>query len=559
MTRAPGIMDGSSLRHTLLPLATWVLSTALVAQACGGGSSSGPTATVSPTVDPGATPSPTAQALAPTLEPAAAVALGDRVTFYGGERHDGATGLAPGDFNGDGIPDVVLTAAYADGPQNARPDGGEAYIFFGPFKPGEARDVALGEQDVTVFGAAAGDQLGRAVATADVNGDALDDLVLGAPFADGPGDERKDAGETHVLLGTRSWPAAIDLAKDAVASVVLGADEKDLAGFSLATADVNGDGVHDLVIGAFWADGPDNSRPDAGEAYLILGSPSWPPSFDVADGEHDVTLFGAEAGDRLAETLAAGDADGDGVGDLVLSATFGSGPENRRMAAGEVYVIFGGEFEPAYDLRLRQAEITVLGSDEGDQIGHSAAVGDFDGDGIGDMLLGAVSADGPGNGRDLAGEAYLITKGTSPPAAIDTAESTDVLRIYGAEAVDRLGRSVAAGDINGDGRDDMLLGASGGDGFQEAQHDAGQVHIIFGRPGLRGALDLARQAADIVTEGLDSGDVLSANTFARLSLLSADMDGDGLDDVLVSAVGDGPANDKSDAGEAYILFARRQP
>jgi hypothetical protein len=510
-----------------------------------------------PTVEPRLTPSPTSPAAAPTLEPLAPVTLGDRVTFYGDETGDAAMGLATGDFNGDGIPDVVLTAAHADGPQNDRPDAGEAYVFFGPFTPGETRDAALGEQDVTIFGAAEGDQLGRAVVAADVNGDALDDLVLGAPFADGPGDERPDAGETHVLLGARSWPATIDLAADPPTAIAFGADMEDLAAFSLATADVNGDGVHDLLIGAFWADGPGNTRADAGEGYLVFGSPSWPAVIDLANGGRDVTFLGAEAGDWLTEAVAAGDVNGDGVDDLVLAGTFASGPENQRPKAGEVYVIPGGELPATYDLALHQGEMTVLGPDEGDQIGHSTAVGDFDGDGLGDMLLGAVSADGPGNGRDLAGEAYLILSGVSPPATVDTLEGAEALRIYGADAVDRLGRSVAAGDINGDGRSDLLLAATGGDGSGEAKEDAGEIYVIYGRPGLRGALDLARQATDMVIEGLDADDVLGVNTFARPSLLSADMDGDGLDDVLVSAVGDGPANDRTDAGEAYVLFARR--
>jgi hypothetical protein len=466
-------------------------------------------------------------------------------------------GLATGDFNGDGIPDVALAAAFADGPQNARLDAGEAYVFFGPFSPGEARDTALGEQDVTIFGASGGDQLGRAVAAADVNGDALDDLVLGAPFADGPADQRPDAGETYILFGTRSWPTSIDLAADHAAAVAFGEDDGDLAGFSLATADVNRDSVHDLLIGAFWADGPDDSRPNGGEAYLVFGSPSWPATIDLADGGQDITILGAEAGDRLAETVAAGDANGDGVDDLIIAATFASGPDNGRPGAGEVYVLFGGELAGAYDLALRQGGITVLGLDEGDQIGHSAAVGDFDGDGIADMLLGAVSADGPTNGRDLAGEAYLVLGGAPPPDTVDTAEGTDALRIYGADAVDRLGRSVAAGDLNGDGRADLLLAATGGDGLSESLLDAGEIHIIYGRPRLQGALDLARQAADMAVEGLDSGDVLGVSNVARPSLLSADMDGNGLDDLLVSAAGDGPGNDRIDAGEAYILFARR--
>jgi hypothetical protein len=485
------------------------------------------------------------------------VTLDERVTFYGADADAAATGLAAGDFNGDGTLDVVLTAPFADGPDNERPDAGEAYVFFGPFTPRETRDAARGEQDVTIYGTGEGDRMGTAVVAVDVNGDAVDDIALAAPFADGPGDERPDAGEAYVLLGRRSWPAAIDLAAESASSTVFGADEKDIVGYSLASADANGDGVDDLLIGSFWADGPDNTRPDAGEAYLIFGSPSWPSTIDLGKGQEDVTIFGAEEGGRLTEGMATGDVNGDGVDDLILAATFGSGPENSRPDAGEVYVIPGGQLDSVYDLASYQPETTVLGADEGDQIGHSAAVGDFNGDGIGDLLLGAVSADGPGNGRDLAGEAYLVLGSASPPSTVDTLRGEEALRVYGADEVDRLGRSVAAGDVNGDGRDDLLIAASGGDGPEESVKDSGEIDIIFGRPSLQGVLDLAQQAPDMIVGGLDPNDVIGVNYFGRLPLLSADMDGDGIDDVLLSALGDGPRNERVDAGEAYILLARR--
>lgn len=494
----------------------------------------------------------------PTLSPAQQVELGERVALYGADAGDGAGPLTAGDFNGDGAQDIALAAAFADGPDNARADTGEVYLFFGPFSPGETRDVAAGDQDVTVFGAAAGDQLGRASAAGDLNGDGLDDLAIAAPFGDGPDGQRQDAGNTYLLAGARSWPDSIDLAGSDAGTVIFGAGSEDLAGFSLATGDADGDRRDDLLLGAFWADGPNDAREDGGEAYLILGADALPESIDLARGAAAVTVLGAGAGDRLAETLVLGDVDGDGVDDLVLSSTFAAGSDNDREDAGEVHVILGGELEPLYDLAETAGDLTVLGSDNGDQIGHSSAVGDVNGDGDGDLLLGAVSADGPANAKDLAGEIYVVNGSPATTATVDTLTGEELALFIGADTVDRLGRAVAAGDLNGDGLDDLLLAASGGDGMDGSLKDCGELYVIYGRPDLSGVFDTAVWAPDLTVYGQNAGDAIGLNAFGRPSLLSRDIDGDGLDDVLVATAADGPDGDKPDAGGGWILFARRR-
>jgi len=128
----------------------------------------------------GSSPSPSAT---PGSDEAAGL-IGGRAVFYGGQLGDGAAAIIAGDFNGDGASDIVFGAPLADGPGDARPEGGEVYFFPGPFHAGDERDVARGEQRLTIYGANAGDQLGLALAAGDVNGDAVDDIVLGAPAGD---------------------------------------------------------------------------------------------------------------------------------------------------------------------------------------------------------------------------------------------------------------------------------------------------------------------------------------------------------------------------------------
>src|SRR3989337_737083 len=105
-----------------------------------------------------------------------------------------------------------LAAAKADGPDSGRPDAGEVYVFFGPFSGGETRDAAAEEQSLTIYGANEGDEAGRSLGAGDLNGDEIDDLVIGSPFADGPDRTRLDAGGAHVLYGSPSLPPTIDLA-----------------------------------------------------------------------------------------------------------------------------------------------------------------------------------------------------------------------------------------------------------------------------------------------------------------------------------------------------------
>ena len=526
------------MRPGLRPL-TFAAFIALVtlASACGGTQTSG-----TPTVVPSSIPSPP--------QPGAITLPGSRVTFYGAEASDSTGAIAAGDFNGDTVPDIVLAAGNADGPANARLEAGEAYVFLGPFISGEARDPAAEQHDLVIYGAHAGDLLGRALAVGDFNGDGVDDIALGAPFADGPDLDRPGSGAVYVLFGSSQWGDQIrqvDIAEDEPDAIIFGAGAEDMAGSILRAADVNGDGSDDLIIGAFWADGPDDARPDAGEVYLIYGDIDR-RHFDLALGQQDGIIYGAEAGDLLSKGVGTADINGDGCADLILAATFASGPDNSRDSAGETYFVL---CPPAavLDMARGEQEVTVLGIDPGDQIGHSIAAGDLNGDGFADLLLGALSADGPGNRSDLAGEVYIILGGARLADVIDTAADGADALIYGAAAVDRLGRSVTTGDVNGDGFSDVLISAPNAIGR------AGLVYVFYGRP--QGSYPVSATEADVTLQGLDAEDILGHEAFGRSSLTTADMDGDGLAEILVVApTADGPDNERFDAGEAYIIYMK---
>ena len=492
----------------------------------------------------------------PTGGGAAAFSETSRITLYGADPGDHAGAVLSGDFNGDGAPDLLLAAAFADGPGNSRPDGGEAYVFLGPFTPAAHLDAAAGQYDAIIYGAAAGDQLGRAAATGDFNADGISDIVLAAPFADADSN-RADSGAVYVLFGSPHLGrdvSRLDLATTAADVTALGAAPGDLTGFTLATADLDADGRSDLIAGALLSDGPEGARPDAGAVYAVYGA-HMQPRIDFAKGEQDVTVYGADSGDRLGEGVAAGDVNGDGRADLIAAATFADGPGNDRQAAGEVHVVFS-PLPQRLDLARDRPDLTVLGTDPGDQIGHSLASGDTNGDGFDDLWLGSVSADGPDNGADLAGEARLILGGRPSgegPGFIDTAGAGSAALIYGPGAKARLGRSAAIADFNGDGLADLLISAP------DVEERRGAAFLLLGR---RDPARYPQSAsdADFVLTGLDPGDILGHESFGTPPLGAAGLDGGGRAEILaVAPLGDGPQNDRPDAGEAYAIFLQPLP
>jgi hypothetical protein len=236
--------------------------------------------------------------------------------------------------------------------------------------------------DVTIYAGRANDFLtsvstvgGPAMTTADVNGDAVEDLLLGAAAADGPADSRSFAGEVYIIYGRSSpaaFPATIDLALQGTNGAdvtIYGASSGDrLTGNgALKTADVNGDGIPDLLIGASQASGPGDARPSAGEAYIVFGRKSplqFPLTLDLSlQGTNgaDVTVYG-DTFDSLTvdNELAAGDVNGDGTADLILAADMANGPMEARLAGGEAYVIFGIATFARAEIRITRAADHVV-------------------------------------------------------------------------------------------------------------------------------------------------------------------------------------------------------
>jgi hypothetical protein len=306
----------------------------------------------------------------------------------------------------------------------------------------------------------------------------------------------------------------------------------------LAAGDFNGDGVDDFAVGARFAD--PGGREDAGEAYLVFGSGDLGGEIDFAAGEQDISISGNAAADGLGFAAASGDLNGDGTDDLVLGAPFASADHSKTGAA---YVFFGPLAASDAAASATDADITLSGPASGTYFGDSLAIGDINADGTDDLLAGATFA--TNSAGVPAGAVFAFFGRGDWPAEVASAQAN--ASFFGAEQFDELGDFVTAGDINGDGADDVIATAEAADGPDNTRNTAGEVHVFHGGPEVGGAHEIATEQPNISVYGAAANDTLG------FALAAADLDADGDDDLAMSAHLATPSSGVTSAGIVYVL------
>ena len=432
------------------------------------------------------------------------------------------------------------------------------------------------------------DNLGRSVSSAgDINGDGIDDLIIGAPYAGelisgyyGNYYYSDRRGEAYVVFGTTDgFDAEIDLTSldGSNGFTISGLDRNDNLGRSVSNAgDVNGDGIDDLIIGSPNADAGNyySDYSDKGEAYVVFGTTDgFDGELDLTslDGSNGFTISGIDSNDRLGSSVSsAGDINGDGIDDLIISAPNAGEPtigdygnyyySDRR---GEAYVVFGTTegFDANLDLTSLDGRngFTISGINSFDNLGSSvSSAGDINGDGIDDLIIGAPNT-GAGyyNSYSSEGTFYVVfgtTEGFDAELDLTSLDGSNGFTIPGIDRNDRLGRSVSsAGDINGDGIDDLIIGTPSADTGYNSYSSEGEAYVVFGTSdGFDAELDLTSLDGSngFTISGIDQNDNLGQSVSN-----AGDFNGDGFDDLLISAPNAGSTNSYySGGGEVYILF-----
>ncbi|MDR3717105.1 MAG: FG-GAP-like repeat-containing protein [Puia sp.] len=415
-----------------------------------------------------------------------------------GSNQFGSSVASAGDVNGDGFADVIVGAYGTTG------NNGYAYVFYG---------MATGilNTDSTVYTTPTGDALGFGVASAgDVNGDGYSDLIIGAPSTLNGGNPR--AGAAYVFQGGPQGVASAFSAGN-----TLSASATSLS-FSLASAgDLNSDGYGDVVIGAV-----NTVSYLHGAAFVFMGSSA---------GLHtspDVSLGSSFSGSSIAfgwAVAGVGDVNGDGYGDLLI----GSPGFNTY---GEAFLYYGSStgINNTPDVTLTDPLLTP-----GDAFGGSlAGVGDVNGDGYKDILIGAPST------ASSKGAAYYYKGASSGTGAIAT--NTPTASFTGTVANGLFGAVAGAGDVNGDGYNDFMIAAPG-----TTTPGSGVLYIYHGAAADPTSGTGAVTASHIINAPASAvyfgGSVVNG---ASLST-AGDVNGDGFDDIIIGAGGSSPA-----PGAAYI-------
>ena len=376
----------------------------------------------------------------------------------------------------------------------------------------------------------------------DVNGDGIPDFMVGAPPAGTAG-----GGAVYVIFGNASGaPPPVSMNDANVA--ILGENDGDGLGTAMACADFNDDGIDDILITAPGVIG-------GGYAYVIYGGASLPPTLTLSTltAAQGMRIPAVASGTVFGTAAAAGDINGDGIADIIVTAPSASSSSSNT---GQGFVIFGSSTLPAtFDLSTLNGSngFSISATDSlQEPNGDSVAVGDLNHDGFADVAMGSRQAFP--NGLSDAGEVFVVFGHAAPfppEFQVSGLNGSNGVAIEAAHAGSFAGTSVAfVSDFNGDGHPDLVVGAPA----TPSGVINGAAYVVFGATSFPAHFSLGSLDG---TNGVKLESAVSSDATGTSVAGVADLNGDGLAEVALGA----PNADVgfTDAGGGYVVYGSRRP
>ncbi|NEO48719.1 MAG: hypothetical protein F6K55_33300 [Moorea sp. SIO4A3] len=474
--------------------------------------------------------------------------------FGGDEAYDYfGTSLIGADFNGDGQGDLAISTPKEDIDRDintGKVNAGKVNVLQGSSTGLTSTGRQLWDQD-NLAGSynEAYDRFGETLISGDFNGDGYDDLAVGTPYEDW--ESTQDTGMLHIINGSYFGLTSTGNQFFTQTTFPEGSNEEfDRFASSLAAGDFDGDGYDDLAIGTPYEDYYGNTN--TGKVNTLYGSASGLTS--TGSQFWLQTAFSGEVnndGDRFGSSLATGDFDGDGYDDLAIGTPY-EDDRNGNSNVGKVGILQGSATgltsKGSKQWTQNSFPSNIARDEEDDRFGSSLATGDFNGDGYDDLAIGAPYEDlKNGNVIDAGKVNTLYGFATGLTITGSQIWTQDDLIESNPEAYDYFGTTLAVGDFNNDGYDDLAVGSP----YEDINSitDGGSVNIIYG------------SVFGLTTTGNQfwSQDVSRVNDIAEeydnfgASLGVQDFNGDGYDDLAIGVPGE-DLGGIIDSGATQILY-----
>jgi len=446
--------------------------------------------------------------------------------------------------NGDGLDDFIVGAPMINGGTLGR-----SYVIFGSnltWNTGIRNVTSLAlAQGFVLHGEPASDMSGFSVSSAgDINADGLDDVLVGCKSGS------LQPEKLYVVFGSKNISGLVNLGNLSTRGFRLIGDKNDLDGFQVSKAgDINGDEIEDFMIGVPNAAVGNDTK--VGRVYILFGSrdewtnQSGPFNLSgiLSRGDRGFMVHGDSPGSAFGTSLsAAGDVNGDGFDDIVIGAV------GNETDSGKVYVLFGsGDRWGSLPINVnslledgRKGFALVGVSSE--RIGFSVSAADINGDGFADVLVGSKtskvyvvygSRDREAWGTGIVSLSSLVSARRGILLLATQSGRTDTV-------------VSTAGDVNGDGIDDFMIGSS--EASPRGRLNAGQAFVLFGGSSWDNFFDLASLT---ITKGfILQGEEASDGSGSALSN-AGDINGDGLGDLIVAS-----SSADANSGKSYVLLTK---